>query len=70
MRKTKKTVIIIFAILILIIFSPYIKAEYLTLKYGNEFIGLEKETNMLNQAKYHKVFSYSKKQAGFIYISQ
>lgn len=69
MRKTKKTVIIIFAILILIIFSPYIKTEYLTLKYGNEFIGLEKETNMLNQAKYHKVFSYSKNKAEVFYVS-
>lgn len=65
----KKNIIIIAIIGLLILFSPYIKAEYLTLKHGKEFEGLEQQTEMLNPADYLKVISYSEKRAEVFYAS-
>ena len=61
MIKIKKTVLILIVctFLLLILFVPYIKAEILTVKYGDEFIGLQKQTNMLSEAEYYRVISYS-----------
>ena len=72
--KIRKRLIIIIIITVAIIgmgvlFFPYIKTEYLTIKYGEEFVGLEQETNMLNPARYHKVFSYSQERAEVFYVS-
>ncbi len=70
---TKKKVIIALAILIPVIltavFFPYIKAEYLTWRYGEEFTGLERQTNMLNAADYLKVLEYSEHEATVFYAS-
>ena len=59
----------IILVLLLIITFPYIKAEYLTIRYGHEFIGLESQTNMLNSSRYHKVFNYSDTTATVFYVS-
>lgn len=71
MRILKKpTVIVIFIIIVLtILFFPYIKSEYLTLKYGKEFEGLEKQTNMLSDSSYYKVLDYSENKARVFYVS-
>ncbi len=71
MKKHKKSFIIILvcAIIMFILFFPYFKAEFLTLKYGNEFNDLQKQTNMLTDADYHKVISYSKDTAKVFYVS-
>ena len=58
-KHKKATIIIICLFLLLILFFPYIKAEVLTLKYGDEFDGLQKQTNMLGELEYLKVLSYS-----------
>ena len=71
MIKTKKTVLIVIvcAFLLLILFVPYIKAEILTVKYGDEFVGLQKQTNMLSEAEYYRVISYSCDVAKVFYVS-
>ena len=60
-----------FIVLILlgVIFFPYLKVEYLTMKYGDEFVGLEEQTNMLKDSKYLKVFSYNDTYAIVFYVS-
>ena len=70
MKKSTKILIISAAILIiaLIVFYPYIKAEYLTVKYGDEFNGLEQQTKMMDPASYHKVIEYSKSHATVFYV--
>lgn len=67
----KKNIIIICICLIflLIVFFPYLKAEILTAKYGEEFWGLEQQTNMLSESYYHKVLSYSNEEAKVFYAS-
>lgn len=73
MKKTTVTIIVIFVIFLLLltvaVVSPYIKAEYLTARYGDQFEGLEKQTNMLDGATYFKVLSYSETEAKVFYVS-
>ena len=56
-------------LLLLLVFFPYIRAEYLTFRYGNEFIGLEQQTGILYSSTYHKVIEYSEKEATVFYVS-
>ncbi|MBQ4052589.1 MAG: hypothetical protein IJD09_02965 [Clostridia bacterium] len=56
-------------VIVVIIAAPYIKAEYLTAAYGNEFKGLEAQTHMLNNSRYHKVLEYSDDAAKVFYVS-
>ena len=71
MRKTSKRILILIVctVFLLVLFFPYIKAEILTLKYGNEFYDLQKQTNILTDAEYYKVISYSKDTAKVFYVS-
>ena len=71
MIKIKKSVLIIIVCvsLLLILFVPYIKAEILTMKYGDEFDGLQKQTNMRSNAEYYRVLSYSHDTAKVFYVS-
>lgn len=59
----------IIILLIAGVFCPYVRAEILTRVYGEEFIGLESQTNMLNESKYLKVLDYSYNKAKVFYIS-
>ena len=66
----KKYIILSIVLILLgVIFFPYLKVEYLTMKYGDEFVGLEQQTKMLNDAKYLKVFSYNDTEAVVYYLS-
>ena len=56
-------------VIVVIIAAPYIKAEYLTAAYGNEFKGLEAQTQMLNNSRNHKVLEYSDDAAKVFYVS-
>ncbi len=69
--KPKKVIIIPLLILIILflVFFPYMKAEYLTLKYGYEFENLQRQTNMLSEVRYYKVLSYSDEVAEVFYVS-
>lgn len=67
-KKNKIKIVLIIIILVLLIF-PYLKAEYLTARFGSQFYGLEQETRMLGPAKYYKVLSYSNSYAKVYYIS-
>ena len=69
MKKLKIiTSIALICLVLLMIFFPYLKAEYLTMRYGDEFIGLEQQTGMLNSPTYHKVVEYSDTQATVCYV--
>ena len=68
MKKNRKILVVII-FLILIILLPYAKTEILTIRYGEEFQGLENQTNMLTNSKYHKVFSYNDTKAKVFYVS-
>ena len=63
--------LIVFFILIFfaVIMFPYVKAEYLTIKHGQEFVGLEEQTNILSDSTYLKVIKYSEEQATVFYVS-
>lgn len=65
MKKRK----VVFLVILLIVFFPYLKAEYLTARFGNQFYGLEQDTRMLDPAKYYKVISYSENYAKVYYVS-
>ena len=69
MKKKKRWLLFIPAILLIILAFPYIKAEYLTARYGDEFAGQEQQTRMLSPAKYYKVIDYSPTQASVFYVS-
>ena len=70
MKFSKKFLIGLVGVLILlmIIFFPYMKAEILTAKYGEEFRGLETQTQMMDLADYHKVIQYSDSSAEVYYV--
>ncbi len=60
----KKSIIVIILctlafLALLLIFSPYIKAEILTLKYGQQFEKEYNQTNMIDGIEYMKVIEYS-----------
>lgn len=61
-------VLTIISVIILLIFFPYIKALYLTKKYGYMFEGAQKQTRMLGEAEYFQVINYSNEKADVCYI--
>lgn len=69
--KSKKFLIIVIIVLIL---SPWLlsllKCETLTLIHGKEFAGKEQQTNMLDEADYLKVLSYSDTEAEVYYVNR
>ena len=57
--KKRKTIIITTTCLFMVWFLPYVKNETLTWLHGDEFIGLQKSTNMIGDVDYLKVLAYS-----------
>lgn len=70
MKASKKILIILVGVLILLLvaFFPYMKAEILTAKHGEEFKGLETQTQMMDFADYYKVIQYSDSSAEVYYV--
>ena len=66
--KIKKVLICILTIVLFSLLFPLFKNEILTLKYGSEFFGLQKATNMIDDVKYLKVLFYSKEIARVYYF--
>ncbi|MBQ7274432.1 MAG: hypothetical protein IJR15_03160 [Clostridiales bacterium] len=68
----KKTLAVILAafVAIIIISFPYLKAEYLTARYGSQFEGLYEQTHMLVYADYCKVLEYDGSHARCVYIEK
>lgn len=69
MPKNKKIKIALIILVIIMLIFSYLKAEYLTIRFGSQFDGLEQDTRMLDPAKYYKVISYSENYAKVYYIS-
>lgn len=70
MRKRTALILIIIATVVIALAYPYIKAEYLTYKYGDEFDELYKETHIIDQVDYCKVLEYSSSHAKVIYVAR
>lgn len=68
-KKVAIAVIVVVLTAVFVLFWPYIKVEYLTMKYGDEFVGLEEQTNMLHDSRYLKVFGYDENEAVIFYVS-
>ncbi len=70
MKKTQTWVLVsLICVILLLLFSPYIKAEYLTHKHGEQFQGLESQTKMLKDSRYFKVLEYTDQYAKVFYVS-
>lgn len=70
--KKRIFIIIVFVLAflaLLLIFSPYIKAEILTLKYGQQFANKYNQTNMIDDIQYMKVIEYSDTYAEVFYVT-
>ena len=70
MKKKIAAILMIIAIIVIVPVSPYIKAEYLTYKYGNEFEDLYKETHMIDNVDYCKVLEHSSSYAKVLYVAR
>ena len=64
--------IIIFAvvILLLILFFPYVKAEYLTAKHGIEFENEYKQIGWIDSLEYFRVIDYESERATVFYVEK
>ena len=66
--RSEKIILIIVMILLIVLFFPYIKAEYLTAKYGDEFDDGYEQTGMINGIEYFRVVEYNDSKAVVCYI--
>lgn len=67
----KKIILIIVSVLLLILFFPYIKAEYLTWKYGDEFAEEYKQIgDWIRGIEYFRVIEYEDNEAVVCYIEE
>ena len=55
---------------LIVISFPYLKAEYLTAKYGSQFEGEYVQTHMLDYADYCKVLDCDGSHARVVYIEK
>lgn len=68
MRKTKMLFILIAFCLFMIWFYPFTQNELLTWKYGKEFVGLQKNTQIIDEVDFIKVLDYSDNSARVYYV--
>jgi hypothetical protein len=68
MKIIKITIASISIIILIGWLFPLIKNEILTSKYGSEFIGLQKQTNMIGDVEHLKVLYYSDEIARIYYF--
>ncbi len=61
---------IILLICLAVLFSPYLKVEYLTWRYGDEFTDGYKQTNMIDEVTFLKVMKYSETSAQVYYVDR
>lgn len=65
----KKIILLVIVLVLLIVLSfPYIKAGYLTVKYGDEFANGYEQTGMIDDIEYFRVIEYNDKEAVVCYI--
>ena len=65
----KRVIIVLIIVLILfIIFYPYIKAEYLTVKFGDNFSEGYKEVEWIESIEYYRVIDINETTATVVYI--
>ncbi len=69
MKRFRIVLVILFAIVLTLFVHPYPKAAAMTALHGNEFVGLEQETRMLNESRYLRVLNYSDSVATVFYVS-
>ncbi|MBR2191485.1 MAG: hypothetical protein IJ883_07795 [Eubacterium sp.] len=70
LTKTRIVLLIIQTIVFLFLVIPYGKVEMNTMLHKNEFSDCYRQTNMISDVEYLKVFSYSKNKAKVFYKSK
>lgn len=65
----KRLLLFTFIVIIVLIFSPYLKAEILTLRFGKTFKHEYLQTNMIDSIQYFKVLDKKKDTAKVLYIT-
>ena len=70
MKKRTVAILMVIAIIVIALVSPYIKAEYLTYKYGKEFKDRYEDTHMIDDVDYSKVLEYSPSRAKICYVAR
>ena len=63
-------VIFVVALLFFSIAFPYIKAEYLTIKYGKQFNELYSLNGWIDEIEFFKVIDYSENEAKVYYVEK
>jgi hypothetical protein len=66
-RGRTRAVCVVVCLLVLVIFLPYIKAEFLTWQHGSEFKDLYELTAMIDQIEYFKVVDYRRLPRSFMF---
>lgn len=69
-KKKKKVFILIIVAIVLVTFFPYIKAEYLTYRYGKYFQDGYLQTRMIDRIEYFRVLKKNADTAEVLYISK
>lgn len=69
MTRKKKFLILTIVILTVCIFFPYLKAEFLTFRFGENFKDGYLQTNMIDSIQYYKVLDKKNNAAKVIYIT-
>jgi len=62
--------LIIVVVLVIALVAPYIKNEYLTARYGDQFEELYKQTTMIERVDYLKVMEYTPTHAKICYVTK
>lgn len=63
-------IVVIVSIIAPIIAKPYVEIEKRTDKYGKQFEDGYKQTGMIDEIEYYKVFEYSGDKAKIYYVSE
>ena len=66
----KKVTLIIVFVLLIVLFFPYVKAEFLTARYSDEFDDGYEQTGMIDEVEYFRVIEYNDREAVVCYIEK
>ena len=71
MGKIIKRLLLFFSVaLVVFVAASYLRVEYYTIRHGNEFEELYKQTRMIDSVDYCKVLEYSPSHAKICYVKR
>ena len=66
----KRLVAVLFAALVVFVAASYLRVEYYTIRYGEQFEELYTQTHMIDSVDYCKVLEYSPSRAKICYVKR